>query len=88
MMYRDYPERYSIVGDGLRAMPDGPRLAVLRDRSRTSRLRATRAIAIADLRDRLNRKARIQRSVAIAIIAFATGLAAVGLPFAVVEWAL
>ena len=48
MMYRDYPERYSIV-DGLWAMPDGPRLAVLRDRSRTSRLRATRAIAIAAL---------------------------------------
>lgn len=83
MMYRDYPDRYQIV-DG--AMPDGPRLAVLRDRSRTSRLRATRAIAIADLRDRLNRKARIQHSAAIAIIAFATGLAAVGLPFAVVEW--
>jgi hypothetical protein len=40
------------------------------------------------LRDRLNRKARIERSAAIAIIAFATGLAAVGLPFAVVEWAL
>jgi hypothetical protein len=46
MMYRDYPERYQIVG---RAMPDGPRLAVPRDRSRTSRLRATRAIAIAAL---------------------------------------
>ena len=46
MMYRDYAERYQIVG---RAMPDGPRLAVLRDRSRTSRLRATRAIAIAAL---------------------------------------
>jgi hypothetical protein len=32
----------------LRAMPDGPRLAVLRDRSRTSRLRPTGAIAIAE----------------------------------------
>jgi hypothetical protein len=32
----------------LRAMPDGPRLAVLRDRSRTSRLRPSGAIAIAE----------------------------------------
>ena len=63
MMYRDYPERYSIVGDAAFA-------------------------PVQALRDRLNRKARIQRSVAIAIIAFATGLAAVGLPFAVVEWVL
>ena len=64
------------------------RSAALAGRACFTSRRYRAAVAIADLRDRLNRKARIQRSVAIAIIAFATGLAAVGLPFAVVEWVL
>ena len=91
MMYRDYAERYSIVGDGRWAIAAprhrATRAAPRANSSVVSAIRRVSAIAPAQpLRDRLNCKARIERSAAIAIIAFATGLAAVGLPFAVVEW--